>query len=141
GPTSWPPPSGDGPGSALLREILLDTAVYTTVDVTPYLEVAPHDATTTSKARRLPAHFAPAYPADQEAMDAALGTNEAAMDIGAPLGMDELAVRVDIDRMFERSAGIFGKSVTGKTVFALSLLNRLVEHTRTQAAGKGTVAL
>lgn len=142
GPTSWPPPSGDGPGSALLREILLDTAVYTAVDVTPYLEVTPHDAAITSKARRLPPHFAPAFPADQEAMDAALGTSESSMDIGAPLGMDELAVRVDIERMFERSAGIFGKSGTGKTIFALSLLNRLVAHSRSQpTAAKGTVAL
>jgi hypothetical protein len=142
GPTSWPPPLGDGASSALLREILANTAVYTAVEVSPYLEVVPADATLTSRARRLPSHFTAAYPADQEAMDAALGSSESAMEIGTPLGMDELTVRVDIERMFERSAGIFGKSGTGKTIFALSLLNRLIALGGSgPTARSGTVAL
>ncbi|MEX1103997.1 MAG: ATP-binding protein, partial [Dehalococcoidia bacterium] len=45
-------------------------------------------------------------------------------------------------RMFERSAGIFGKSGTGKTVYALQFLSALVKHSAGQRTNQQrTVAL
>lgn len=142
GPTSWPPPAGDDPASALLREVLLDTGVYTAVEVTPYVEVNPATGEN-ARARRLPRHFAPVVQADQETVDAAFAVGErAAINLGTPLGMERVEVCVDIEKLFERSAGIFGKSGTGKTVIAVQLLDAMVQHSANRAANADrTVAL
>jgi DNA helicase HerA-like ATPase len=143
GAVTWPPPAGDDAASQLLRDVLLDTGVYAQVEMNPYLEV--HADGTTSRARRLPRHFAPAALADQEAMDTAFATGERnGISLGKPLGMTDtdLELFVDIERMFERSAGIFGKSGTGKTVYALQFLSALIKHSAGQATvGQRTVAL
>ncbi len=134
GPTAWPPPAGDDPSSALLRDVLLDTAVYTAAEVSPYLQL---DLRTNDngRARTLPRHFARVSLADQPALDAAFDTAEKpSINLGVPLGMSDVNVGVDIERLFERSAGIFGKSGTGKTVYALQFLSELIES----GAGKTT---
>ena len=142
GATSWPPPTGDDPTSTLLREVLLDTGVYTAAEVSPYLEMD-QAAGQTSRARSLPRHFARVSLATQEALNSAFETNnKPALTIGTPLGMDDVSVWVDIERLFERSAGIFGKSGTGKTVTALQLLDAMVAHSGQQRTNKDkTVAL
>lgn len=143
GPTSWPPPAGDDPASVLLREVLLDTGVYTAIEVNPYLEV-PADGSEPARARRLPRHFAPVALADQQSLNRAfqVGEDRDAFRLGAPLGMDEVMLHVDVEKLFERSAGIFGKSGTGKTVYALQFLDALVSHSRRAAAlPEKTVAL
>ena len=126
GATAWPPPAGDDPGARLLRDVLLDTAVFTQADVQPYLEVL--DGGESVRARRLPRHFGRVSRADQATLDRAFAVPEdvAAIRLGAPLGMDEVMVHVDLEKLFERSAGIFGKSGTGKTVLALQLLDAMV---------------
>lgn len=142
GPTSWPPPAGNDPASALLREVLLDTGVYTAVEVTPYVEVNPATGEN-ARARRLPRHFAPVVQADQDTVDAAFAVGErVAINLGTPLGMASVEVCVDIEKLFERSAGIFGKSGTGKTVIAVQLLDAMVQHSANRAANADrTVAL
>ena len=142
GATSWPPPLGDGPESTLLREVLLDTAVYTAAEVSPYLEMDP-SAGESGRARSLPRHFARVSLASQDAMNSAFATaDKPSLTIGTPLGMDDVSVWVDIERLFERSAGIFGKSGTGKTVTALQLLDAMVAHSGQQRTNKDkTVAL
>jgi hypothetical protein len=143
GAVTWPPPAGDDPASLLLRDILLDTGVYAQVDMNPYLEVTAEGAT--SRARRLPRHFAAVSLADQATMDRAFDTGEKnGVSLGKPLGMTEtdLELFVDIEKMFERSAGIFGKSGTGKTVYALQFLSALVKHSAGQRTNtQRTVAL
>jgi len=142
GSVSWPPPAGDDPASALLREVLQDTGVYTAVEVTPYLEV---DLTggDNARARRLPRHFAPVALADQETIDAAFAVDEkASINLGTPLGMDRVEVCVDIEKLFERSAGVFGKSGTGKTVIAVEMLDARVQHSANRpTSADRTVAL
>lgn len=143
GPTSWPPPVGEDPASQLLREVLLDTAVYTAIEVNPYLEV-PDDGSEPARARRLPRHFAPVALADQQSLNRAfqVGEERDAFRLGTPLGMDEVMLHVDVEKLFERSAGIFGKSGTGKTVYGLQFLDALVSHSRRAASPpEKTVAL
>jgi DNA helicase HerA-like ATPase len=133
GTVTWPPPAGDDPASQLLRDVLLDTGVYSQVEMNPYLEVGADGAN--SRARRLPRHFAAVELADQAAMDRAFDTGDRnGISLGKPLGMTDtdLELFVDIERMFERSAGIFGKSGTGKTVYALQFLSALVKHSAGQ---------
>ena len=138
GPTVWPP--GDDEPS-LLREVLQDTGVYTALAVDPYLELG-ENGEEPARARRLPHHFAAVLPADQDTLDRAFATDGPAIPVGAPLGMDELEVGVDFERLFERSAGVFGKSGTGKSVLVLHLLDAML--TRSAAASTNsdrTVAL
>lgn len=142
GPTSWPPPAGDDPASELLRDVLLDTGVYSAVEVTPYLAVTTATSET-ARARSLPRHFAPVRTADQATIDAAFSPGDrSAINLGAPLGMERVEVCVDIEKLFERSAGIFGKSGTGKTVIALQVLDAMVANSARQPTGRDkTVAL
>ncbi len=141
GATSWPP-AGDDAAGRLLLEVLLDSAVFTQVDVNPYLEVRP--GRENSRARRLPRHFARVAVADQDTLDSAFAVAEEtpAFRLGAPLGMDDMMVHVDLERLCERSAGIFGKSGTGKTVLALMVLDAIVANAgRADVNRERTVAL
>ncbi len=142
GPTSWPPPAGEGLDSTLLREVLLDTGVYTAIEVNPYLEVS-DVAGQSARARRLPRHFARVCLADQAAIDSAFDTGDRpGITIGTPLGMAGVEVVVDVEKLFERSAGIFGKSGTGKSVLALQLLDAMVSYSSRRATNRDkTVAL
>ncbi|RIL04033.1 hypothetical protein DCC78_00115 [bacterium] len=138
GPTSWPPPAGNDPASALLREVLLDTGVYTAIEVTPYLEVNQASGEN-ARARRIPRHFAPVEQAGQEAIDAAFAVGDrAGISLGTPLGMESVEVCVDIEKLFERSAGIFGKSGTGKTVIAVQLLDAMVQYSAGRTTGSAS---
>ena len=139
GPTVWPPGGGD---SSLLGEVLRDTGVYTAVAVDPYLEL-PDGGGEPSRARRLPGHFAPVHAADQPALDRAFSTEgRAAIPLGAPLGMERLDVAIDFERLFERSAGVFGKSGTGKSVLVLQMLDAmLLRSAAARANSERTVAL
>ena len=142
GPTAWPPPSGDDRAAALIRAVLQDTAVFTQLDVNPYLEVRAGGEN--ARARRLPRHFAPVALADQDALDLAFAVpaEVPAIRLGSPLGMDDVMVHVDIEKLFERSAGIFGKSGTGKTVLALLALDAMVANSANAPANSDrTVAL
>ncbi len=142
GATSWPPGADDGPLAALLREVLLDTGVYTAVEVNPYLEVEADGAT--ARARRLPRHFARVTRADQEILNRAFAVDEerGAVRVGTPLGMDDVTVFVDIEKLFERSAGVFGKSGTGKSVATMQIPDAMVANSRAaRVNGERTVAL
>ncbi len=138
GPTVWPP-GEDAPD--LLRAVLQDTGVYTVLAVDPYLELG-SDGEEPARARRLPGHFSPVLPADQDTLDRAFATDGPSIPVGAPLGMADLEVDVDFERLFERSAGVFGKSGTGKSVLVLHLLDAML--TRSAAVptnSERTVAL
>lgn len=137
---AWPPSGGDRPSDNLLREVLSDTAVYTAAEFTPYLELETESLPV--RARSLPPHFVPVHLADQEMVDAAFRTGGDAVHLGAPLGMAGVEVCVDLERLFERSAGVFGKSGTGKTVLTLQVLDALLARSGQAATvNERTVAL
>ncbi|GAB4337648.1 MAG: DUF87 domain-containing protein [Dehalococcoidia bacterium] len=142
GPTAWPPSTAGDAASKLLAEVLQDTGVYTQAEASLYLEV-PEGEGETSRARRLPRHFARVALADQGSIDRAFSTGgRPSIPLGTPLGMEGVDVVVDFEKLFERSAGIFGKSGTGKSVLALQLLDALVTRSSAAATNKErTVAL
>jgi len=80
--------------------------------------------------KTIPAHFAPVYPASEEEVALIFGREEEPgyFYIGDPLEMDGIHVPLDLRRFVERSAGVFGKTGTGKTFLTRTLLAGLVRE-------------
>ncbi|MGB9750992.1 helicase HerA domain-containing protein [Roseiflexus castenholzii] len=111
------PPDGD----RFFHEVLAGTATYGVVQLKPML-MLPHDLNQELRpVKTVPYHFAPAREADAQDFTRVFGADDAThFEIGRPLDMD-VPVCVDLNRLVERSNGIFGKSGTGK-----SFLTRLI---------------
>ncbi|MGQ9894799.1 MAG: helicase HerA domain-containing protein [Roseiflexus sp.] len=111
------PPDGDD----FLHEVLAGTATYGTMRLKPML-MLPHDVNEGLRpVKTVPRHFAPVLEANEQDFTRVFGAEDAThFEIGRPLDMD-IPVCIDLNRLVERSNGIFGKSGTGK-----SFLTRLI---------------
>jgi DNA helicase HerA-like ATPase len=82
--------------------------------------------------KTIPSHFAVVYEATKSDVAEIFGDEERDkkyFNIGAPLDM-ETPVCVDLDRLIERSNGIFGKSGTGKTFITRLVLAGLIKNSK-----------
>ncbi|MBH77840.1 MAG: hypothetical protein CL897_06395 [Dehalococcoidia bacterium] len=125
----------------LLDNVVQDKAVHTTFRLDLHLELFA-GGEEPAPACSMPGHFSSVLHADQVTVGRAFATSGPSISVGIPLGLEKLEVAVDLERLFERSAAIFGKSGTGKSVLVLHLLNALL--TRSSAAptnSERTVAL
>ena len=121
-----PPEGGDG----LLAEALAGPVAYGVVSALPNLTLPLAAAagmgagsdTGPAAAKTIPAHFAPAWPADAADVELVFGRDDARhFWIGSPLDMDT-KVCLDLEELVKRSIGVFGKSGTGKTFLTRLLL-------------------
>ena len=48
--------------------------------------------------------------------------------VGAPLDMEDVRVHLNLERLVERSSGVFGKSGTGKTFLTRTLLAGIIKQ-------------
>ncbi len=80
--------------------------------------------------KTIPAHFTPVYPASKEEVALIFGQEEEPgyFYVGDPLEMEGVHVVLDLRRFVERSAGIFGKTGTGKTFLTRTLLAGLIQE-------------
>ena len=80
--------------------------------------------------KTIPAHFTPVYPASEEEVALIFGQEEQPgfFYVGDPLEMEGVHVALDLHRFVERSAGVFGKTGTGKTFLTRTLLAGLVRE-------------
>jgi len=80
--------------------------------------------------KTIPAHFAPVYQASEEEVALIFGQEDEPgyFYIGDPLEMEGVHVALDLHRFVERSAGVFGKTGTGKTFLTRTLLAGLVRE-------------
>ncbi|MDY6875212.1 MAG: ATP-binding protein [Chloroflexota bacterium] len=80
--------------------------------------------------KTIPAHFTPVYPASEEEVALIFGQEEQPgyFYIGDPLEMEGVHVALDLRRFVERSAGVFGKTGTGKTFLTRTLLAGLIQE-------------
>lgn len=128
-----PPPSG----SAFLRQALAGIQTYATVEVKPSLVIRNIDKLTAERmppepVRTIPMHFAQLRQATQLDVDAVFGQESPTrFALGVPLTM-ETPVCLDLERLVQRSTGIFGQSGTGKSVLTRLLLCGIIQS---QAAG------
>ena len=115
------PPDVEDP---FVAQVVSGTAAYGTITVLPMLTMpaALGDSAGPIPARTVPAHFSRAFSASDSDVGAVFGSEDQRhFWIGSPLDM-ETKVCLDLKGLSERSAGVFGKSGTGKTFLTRLLL-------------------
>lgn len=112
------PPDGD----MFIHEVLAGTSTYGTIELMPRLTL-PADLTAgLQPVRTVPRHFSAVYEAAESDFARVFGAEGAmSFEIGRPLDMD-VPVCINLERLVERSNGIFGKSGTGKSFLTRLLL-------------------
>jgi hypothetical protein len=79
--------------------------------------------------KTVPAHFSPVYEATEEDVNHVFGAaDERHFFVGTPLDMENVRVHLNLDRLVERSSGVFGKSGTGKTFLTRTLLAGIIKQ-------------
>jgi DNA helicase HerA-like ATPase len=112
------PPNGD----AFIYEVLAGTSTYGSITLKPMLMLPSDVNQGLLPPKTVPRHFAPVLDADESDFTRVFGTEDAThFEIGRPLDMD-VPVCIDLERLVERSNGIFGKSGTGKSFLTRLLL-------------------
>jgi hypothetical protein len=120
------PPDTSDP---FLARVYGGTAVFGRIHVAPML-VLEESADEPKPVKTIPAHFTPAYDASEEEVGLIFGREDEPgyFYVGDPLEMEGVHVALDLQRFVERSAGIFGKTGTGKTFLTRTLLAGLVRE-------------
>lgn len=118
-----------GPHETLLQEIVAQRDIYAIAKLKPMLMVASDHKPVPVKT--IPAHFAPVFEARAQDVARIFGDEQEKPQryfrVGCPLDM-KAPVCLDLDRLTERSNGIFGKTGTGKTFITRLLLAGLIKH-------------
>lgn len=113
----------------VLTAILKQRAMYATAQLKPMLMLTSNQVP--SPVKTIPPHFAPVYEASSEEVALIFGSEDEPtkryFNIGCPLDMN-MPVCIDLDRLTERSNGIFGKTGTGKTFLTRLVLAGLIKH-------------
>ena len=120
------PPDTSDP---FISQIYSGTAVFGRLEVSPML-ILDEGSSEPRPVKTVPAHFTPVYPASEEEVALIFGEEERQgyFHIGEPLEMEGTHVALDLERFVERSAGVFGKTGTGKTFLTRMLLAGLIKE-------------
>src|SRR5262245_35425855 len=112
------PPNGD----QFIHEVLAGTSTYGSIMLKPMLMLPRDLELGLLPVKTIPHHFAPVEEADESDFQRVFGSEDAThFEVGQPLDMD-VPVCIDLERLVERSNGIFGKSGTGKSFLTRLLL-------------------
>lgn len=111
------PPNGD----AFFQDVLAGTSTYGVVALKPMLMLPAADEGM-RPVKTVPRHFSAVLNASEHDFKRVFGEEGGSQfEIGRPLDMD-VPVCIDLERLVERSNGIFGKSGTGKSFLTRLLL-------------------
>lgn len=120
---SMPPDVSD----PFTREVYQGAAVFGTLHIAPML-VLDTAASEPKPVKTIPGHFSTVRAATEEDVNMVFGAEDQThFYIGAPLDMEHIPVNVDLQRLAERSAGVFGKSGTGKSFLTRILLAGMIQ--------------
>ncbi len=112
------PPDGD----AFIHEVLAGTSTYGALSLMPRLMLPSDLEQHLLPVKTIPRHFSAVYEAKEQDFTRVFGTEGGVQfEIGRPLDMD-VPVCINLERLVERSNGIFGKSGTGKSFLTRLLL-------------------
>ena len=131
------PPSQD---DVLLRQVLQGDATYATISLKPMLMLSnQHNQEllqeTPHAVKTIPSHFSLVAKATEDDIARIFGHEMHAdgktyFHMGAPLGMEEIPVCINLERFVERSNAVFGKTGTGKTFLTRLLLSGTIKNDR-----------
>ncbi len=126
------PPDTSDP---FLAQVHRGTTVFGRLEVSPMLVLdpstgsAPGGSSEPKPVKTVPAHFSSVFEATEEDVNQVFGgAADGHFYIGAPLDMENVRVHLNLDRLVERSSGVFGKSGTGKTFLTRTLLAGIVKQ-------------
>ena len=129
------PPSEASP---LIREALTGTTTYAVVQVKPMLMIArPSDdplafidpTVRPEPVRTIPMHFAQLRHADEGDFELVFGQEGGKnFAMGTPLVGADIPISLDLERLMERSNGVFGQSGTGKSFLVRLLLSGVIQR-------------
>lgn len=113
----------------LLSAMIQRRDTYATVILRPMLTL---DADNNKRpVKTIPAHFSPVYEACNKDVALVFGDeksrDKAYFNIGCPLDM-QTPICIDMEKLVERSNGIFGKTGTGKTFLTRLILAGTIKH-------------
>lgn len=127
-----PPDTSD----EFLAQVYQGTSTFGRLEVSPMLVLDPSmgsgrdlDAEEPKPVKTVPAHFSPVYEACEEDVNRVFGAeDDRHFYVGTPLDMENVRVHLNLERLVERSSGVFGKSGTGKTFLTRTLLAGIVKQ-------------
>lgn len=117
-----------------LARVYQGTSTFGRLEVSPMLVLAPSatspaDGDEPRPVKTVPAHFSAVYEAMEEDVDRVFGAaDDRHFFVGTPLDMENVRVHLNLERLVERSSGVFGKSGTGKTFLTRTLLAGMIKQ-------------
>ncbi len=133
------PPDFSNP---FLRQIYLGNSVFGRIHISPMLMLDETDIAAgqpvPQPVKTIPGHYTPVATASAEEVAYVFGPEGEHVDeagakahyfhIGDPLDMENVKITLNLERMVERSSGVFGKSGTGKTFLSRLLLAGIIQN-------------
>ena len=115
----------------LLTEALKQKDVYASAELRPLLMMGKNLAPIPVKT--VPSHFSQVHQAEEKEISLIFGNendkSKKYFNVGCPLDMD-IPICIDLERLTERSNGIFGKTGTGKTFLTRLVLAGLIKKNK-----------
>ncbi|MCS6842809.1 MAG: ATP-binding protein [Caldilineales bacterium] len=112
-----------------LAEVHVGTSTFGLLHLSPMLELDAAGGGDLRPVKTVPGHFSEVRAATQEEVSEVFGREgyDRSRDthffhVGEPLDMENVKVTLSLERLVERSSGVFGKSGTGKTFLSRILL-------------------
>lgn len=112
------PPDFNNP---YIRDVLMGTVAYSIISVTPMLAIDRDD--NIGPVKTIPSHFVAVYSATEDDVNTVFGSEDNVhFNVGSPLELEETNINLNLNRLVERSVGVFGKSGTGKSFLTRVLM-------------------
>lgn len=120
------PPDTSDP---FLAQVHQGTSTFGRLEVSPMLVLDREGPQEPKPVKTVPAHFSPVYEATEDDVNSIFGAeDEVHFYVGEPLDMEQVRVHLNLERLVERSSGVFGKSGTGKTFLTRTLLAGIIKQ-------------
>ncbi len=111
-----------------MADVFIGTSTFGRLHVAPMLTLEKGEEEP-KPVKTVPAHFSTVYSATVEDIGRIFGREEKGyFHVGEPLDMEGIPIHISLQRLVERSSGVFGKSGTGKTFLTRMLLAGIIQQ-------------